>query len=458
MESGIESSVFQNLSELSSTVSSLAYQNASSPLANGSIDGNSSGDGEGGGGGGAYGGGWYVNNNSVLIIALETLLYVTLSIVISCSSLLSIMVVWTTSGLHTSPGFLMVIMSMCDVLLSTILAMSTVNVILRKNVFPQWVNVALAMMFATFQNGNAMALMVSAIDQCISILKPLHYPLISTPRRILVVFVSMLLVSLLFVLYLTYASYSYTQKVKQAGGQQLSMLYYDELTHLQFVACYGEVTPHLAMLFFVLPGAVVLVCYGVIFIVVVKQRQEIRRMQAQLTSMAARRGSVASGLQFLSHIKACRMLFIVTLVYFLGFLPYMLMDRYINDQLQTEREPKLPPLWSYKLATWLIMAQSLLNCAIFYRMNSKFKQGFHRLLNKYCPSIFQCIRNCLHFRQATNNVPRNDTACTQLARLDGGGGNLPSLSNFADTEITPPPSVQIATPDEIHPRVMNSSA
>ena len=51
------------------------------------------------------------------------------------------------------------------------------------------------------------------------------------------------------------------------------MLYYDELTHLQFVACYGEVTPHLAMLFFVLPGAVVLVCYGVIFIVVVKQRQ-----------------------------------------------------------------------------------------------------------------------------------------------------------------------------------------
>ena len=52
-------------------------------------------------------------------------------------------------------------------------------------------------------------------------------------------------------------------------------------------------------------------------------------MQAQLTSMAARRGSVASGLQFLSHIKACRMLFIVTLVYFLGFLPYMLMDRYV---------------------------------------------------------------------------------------------------------------------------------
>ncbi len=158
---------------------------------------------------------WYDNNNSTLVIVLETLLYITLSIIISCSSVLVIAVVWRTSALHTPPGFLMIIMSICDMLLSVILALSTVNVIERRSVFPMPVNIALAIMFATFQNGNAMALMVSAIDQLISIMKPLQYPSISTPKRILTVFISMLALSVVFVIVLAFMAYKYTLEQKK---------------------------------------------------------------------------------------------------------------------------------------------------------------------------------------------------------------------------------------------------
>ena len=158
-----------------------------------------------------------MNNHTPLVIALETMLYIVLATVISCSSIIVILVVWRTSALHTPPGFLMIIMSICDLLLSTILAMSTVNVIQRKSVFPTYVNVVLAVMFATFQNGNAMALMVSAIDQLISILKPLQYPSISTPKRILTVFISMLAFSVLFVIFLVFMAYKYTVEQEKKG-------------------------------------------------------------------------------------------------------------------------------------------------------------------------------------------------------------------------------------------------
>ncbi|XP_075248956.1 trace amine-associated receptor 7c-like isoform X2 [Convolutriloba macropyga] len=391
---------------------------------------------------------WYVNNHTPLVIALETMLYIVLATVISCSSIIVILVVWRTSALHTPPGFLMIIMSICDLLLSTILAMSTVNVIQRKSVFPTYVNVVLAVMFATFQNGNAMALMVSAIDQLISILKPLQYPSISTPKRILTVFISMLAFSVLFVIFLVFMAYKYTVEQEKKGETGTSLLYYDDLTHLQFVACYEKMTQHMAMSFFMIPGAVVLVCYGIIFTVVVRQRQEIRRMQTQQAAMSSRRGSTGGGMQILSHIKACQMLFIVTLVYFLGFLPYMLMDRYINSQLDKER-PQLPPLWMYKLFTWLIIVQSLLNCAIFYKMNKNFKLGL------------QLLRQLPITKRLFSNLRSDGT--TMMTTCNG---HFPSFSNSQRHQSllgvggTPRPSVQMGTTatgapnlnDEINPR------
>ena len=87
------------------------------------------------------------------------------------------------------------------------------------------------------------------------------------------------------------------------------------------------------------------------------------------------------GMAILSHIKACRMLFVVTFIYFLGFMPYNLIDRYINSEL-AKPNPHLPPRWSYKVSTWLIMAQSLFNCAIFYKMNKTFKAAMRKLLKQ----------------------------------------------------------------------------
>ena len=137
-----------------------------------------------------------------------------MAIVISCSAILVIMVVWRTSALHNSPGFLMIIMSICDLLLSIILAAAIASVVTRRSVYPEAVNISLAIMFATFQNGNAMALMVSALDQLVSILKPLQYPTISTPKRILTVFVVMLLLSVAFVVVLAGMAYKYVNEKK----------------------------------------------------------------------------------------------------------------------------------------------------------------------------------------------------------------------------------------------------
>ena len=170
--------------------------------------------------------------------------------------------------------------------------------------------------------------------------------------------------------------------------------------------------------------------------------QEIRRMQSQLAAMNNRRGSVGGGMQILSHIKACQMLFIVTLIYFLGFLPYMLMDRYINHELE-KQHPNLPPMWSYKLSTWLIIVQSLLNCAIFYKMNKTFKQGLQKLLRQFPPTNF-----------LFSNLRSDGT--TMMTSVNG---HFPSFSNSQRhqsllTGGTPRPSVQITNNDEINPRSM----
>ena len=52
--------------------------------------------------------GWYTNNDAWWVISLEAFLYIFLSITISCSAILVITVVWRTSSLHSTPGFLMV--------------------------------------------------------------------------------------------------------------------------------------------------------------------------------------------------------------------------------------------------------------------------------------------------------------------------------------------------------------
>ena len=199
----------------------------------------------------------------------------------------------------------------------------------------------------------------------------------------------------------------------------------------------------MALWFFIIPGIVVLICYALIFSVVVKQRQQIRRMQDQMAQMSNRRGSAGGGMQILSHIKACRMLFVVTFIYFLGFMPYNLLDRYINSEL-AKPKPELPPRWCYKLSTWLIMAQSLLNCAIFYKMNKTFKGGMRKFL-KQLPLTKYFFSN---FRSEGATLMTHATA----------NGHFPSFSNSARHHSllgmggTPRPSVQIQPGDDINPR------
>ena len=123
-----------------------------------------------------------------------------------------------------------------------------------------------------------------------------------------------------------------------------------------------------------MPGAVVLICYGIIIGIVVSQRSAIQQQHsvaAKQSSHDSRKSTVQqAGVTFFSHLGACKMLFIVTILYFLTFVPIIVADHALKP-----REAILD-LVLYHFCNYLFYVSVCMNFVIYYRMNKAFKLSF----------------------------------------------------------------------------------
>ena len=126
-----------------------------------------------------------------------------------------------------------------------------------------------------------------------------------------------------------------------------------------------------------LPGAVVMLSYGAIFVIVIYQRSKTEAITVTRGCGAAtdeRRATPMNvGVSFLSHLAACKMLFVVTSLYFLSFVPIIVADHFFQKAKYV--------VW-YHVCNYLVYFSTTTNCAIYYKMNKNFKASFKRYLTR----------------------------------------------------------------------------
>ena len=133
-----------------------------------------------------------------------------------------------------------------------------------------------------------------------------------------------------------------------------------------------------------LPGAIVVLSYGAIVVIVIYQRSKTQAvtLTAAAGTQDERRPNAAVnvGVSFLSHLAACKMLFVVTSLYFLSFLPIIVADHFFQ---------KAKYVVYYHVCNYLVYFSTTTNCAIYYKMNKNFKASFKRHFTKmtqFCSS------------------------------------------------------------------------
>ncbi|XP_075242620.1 olfactory receptor 51I2-like isoform X2 [Convolutriloba macropyga] len=307
------------------------------------------------------------NPDGVAVVLFETCWYIFLSFSIFWSSSFVIFVVIRTPQLHYPPGYLMVCMSLCDVFMALLIGSAVVPAFDHDFRYPTYVCHGQALLLAFFQNVNAMCLMVSALDQFVSIYWPLKYHQLVTTEKLIGTFVTIGFLGTLIPVYWAIVDNSW----------------FDDYLYICFLVSNDVTLTNFQMLLmFVTPGVVVLICYLLILASVWKERALAVREQKQ----GRRSSAAAQGIQIVAQLNACKMLFLVTVIFFLSFIPYMAVDRYIvvfDD---------IPPVWVFKLSGWFIFIQSLLNFFLFYKMNVGFKRGAHKYFEEV-PLLSRLVEN-----------------------------------------------------------------
>ncbi len=209
------------------------------------------------------------------------------------------------------------------------------------------------------QDLKALTITLCALDRLFSISNPFTYVRMATTFNFVIVLLATILLALTCPL-VQFGFLGWTTQADKASGICWS------------VGRHGNSFDYYAgmVLSAFLPGAVVLVSYGVIVVIVIYQRCKIQRLEESARDRNGRgqkNSTVHAGVSFLAHLAACKMLFIVTMLYFLTFVPIIVADHLFQS-------PQY--LIYYHVCNYLAYVSTCTNFLIYYRMSKNFKQAF----------------------------------------------------------------------------------
>ena len=271
-----------------------------------------------------------------------------------------------TVSLREVSGYLMVTLTSIDFLTAQFFLFPSIYTIAAHEI--PWSNSVLCdiqgFTNVYLQNFKSLTITLCALDRVFSIASPFSYGHYATTLNFWIAFVTIgCLASILPIIQFAFLGWYGGQDIDSGicwamSPDQNSTMYYISMVLNAFM-----------------PGAIVLVSYGTIIGIVIYQRSTIQQQDlsaSKRSSQDVRNSTVQAGVTFLAHLAACKMLFIVTLLYFLTFVPIIVADHAFSN------DAELSDLVLYHVCNYFYYVSVCMNFIIYYRMNKNFKQAFNK--------------------------------------------------------------------------------
>ena len=325
---------------------------------------------------------------------LDPVVYLIFSVLTVCGSSLIFWLFATTKKLRSITGYLMLFITIIDSCTTLFILMPSVYTTIALQV--PWEGTPLCSLQAYsnmfLQNFKANLVMLCALDRAYSLLRPFAYQRIVSKK---VLFACLAMITLFSFTMPVYLWGYYGWPGSSAGSPMCWPTVVDE--RAKFVYWTSIV------LDLICPGIIVVICYGLIVVIVIKQRKAIneqRQMSISVTNYVTdskpsqKRQSMGNsdskqrqsstdpesgkisltlnalrehnltnaGLDWIQHLAACKMLFLVTLLYFLAHVPIFVADHFFQSNAV------LMTVCNYLayLSTWM-------NFIIYFNTDSFFK-------------------------------------------------------------------------------------
>ena len=342
------------------------------------------------------------------IIILDPIIYAIFSILTAIGSFLIFWLFTRNKKLRTITGYLMIFITIIDTCTALFVLVPSVFTTIAG--FVPWEDTVICSLQAYsnmfLQNFKACLIMLCALDRAYSLLRPFAYQRQVTKK---VLFACLVLITFFAMIMPVYLWGYRGWKGSPSGSPMCWPTLQDETSKVIY---WISIAVDL-----ICPGIIVVICYGLIVVIVIKQRKAIQEQKHMMslsnncsresekrtpkhppvthqqsealpvpgsqnannklsTTLSAIRGHTITnaGLDWIQHLAACKMLFLVTVLYFLTHVPIYIADHFFLSNIV------LMTFCNYLayLSTWM-------NFVIYFNTDSFFKNAAKSLFKSAAP-------------------------------------------------------------------------
>ena len=339
---------------------------------------------------------------------LDPLVYGTFSILTFCGSSLIFTIFGRYKKLRTITGYLMVIITLIDTATATFVLTPSIYTTIRGEV--PWDGTIFCSIQAycnmLLQNFKATLIMLCALERAVSLLWPFWYQRVATKRLLAAFIVFIFGFSLIIPCYV----WGYMRwPGASVGTPQCWPHVIDEGA---FYVYWASIALDL-----IIPGIIVVLCYGTIVVIVIQQRNLIKEQKRSLSSSCGQTRTceeiegldesknsktparftlirnnnfTRSGLDWIQHLAACRMLFLVTVLYFMAHVPIHIANFFFDDNATLRT-----------ICDYLAYVSTWSNFFIYYNTDTFFKTSAKEFICLRVRSQQGNVKICNHFTTAS---------------------------------------------------------